>query len=184
MVDELATSDWCEALYREHAPKLVLFGRAMGLGHGESEDIVHEVFIALVKLAQPPQKPGHYLVRAFRNRVQNHRRSLFRRVWREFESKRWFEKEPGVDPVEGAAMAALVGLPREQREVIVLKIWHERTFEEIGELLEVSPNTAAGRYRYGLQKLRTALGNSDHESTPDFGGADVLVDAASPVGAH
>ena len=43
----------------------------------------------------------------------------------------------------------------EQREVIVLKIWHRCTFEEIGGLLEISPNTAAGRYRYGLQKIKS-----------------------------
>jgi hypothetical protein len=41
--------------------------------------------------------------------------------------------------------------------VIVLKIWHQHTFEEIGEILETSPNTVAGRYRYGLQKIRACL---------------------------
>ena len=54
-------------------------------------------------------------------------------------------------------------LPPEQREVIVLKIWHGCTFEEVGGLLEISPNTAAGRYRYGLQKIKLKL-EADHES--------------------
>ena len=48
----------------------------------------------------------------------------------------------------------LKGLPADQREVIVLKIWHDYTFEEIGTILEISPNTAAGRYRYGLKKMK------------------------------
>jgi hypothetical protein len=30
-------------------------------------------------------------------------------------------------------------------------------FEMIGRLFEVSPNTVAGRYRYGLNKLRACL---------------------------
>ncbi len=54
-------------------------------------------------------------------------------------------------------MNALAALPREQREVIVLKIWNGLTFEAIGRLFEVSPNTVAGRYRYGLNKLRACL---------------------------
>ena len=60
-------------------------------------------------------------------------------------------------------MKFLAQLPPEQREVIVLKIWHQRTSEEIGQMLEISPNTIAGRYRYGLQKIRTALGREDYE---------------------
>jgi len=34
------------------------------------------------------------------------------------------------------------------------------TFAEIGQILDISPNTAASRYRYGLEKLRTILGES------------------------
>ena len=48
--------------------------------------------------------------------------------------------------------------------MIVLKIWSRYTFEEIGGLLELSPNTDAGRYRYGLEKLRASLKGKDYES--------------------
>jgi RNA polymerase sigma-70 factor (ECF subfamily) len=44
-------------------------------------------------------------------------------------------------------------LPPAQSEVVVLKIWEGMTFAEIGEVLGESPNTAASRYRYALQKL-------------------------------
>jgi RNA polymerase sigma-70 factor (ECF subfamily) len=54
-------------------------------------------------------------------------------------------------------MQCLAQLPMEQREVIVLKVWQGCTFEEIGGLLDISPNTAAGRYRYGLQKIKVKL---------------------------
>ncbi len=60
-------------------------------------------------------------------------------------------------------MRCLEALPAEQREVIVLKIWHDYTFETIGQLLELSPNTVAGRYRYGLQKIRAVLAKEDYE---------------------
>ena len=65
-------------------------------------------------------------------------------------------------------MRCLAELPVDQREVIVLKVWHGCTFEEIGGLLEISPNTAAGRYRYGLQKMKLKL-----ETVSKFVGADV-----------
>ena len=38
-----------------------------------------------------------------------------------------------------------------------LKLWEGLTFEEIAAALDISPNTAASRYRYGLDKLRDRL---------------------------
>jgi RNA polymerase sigma-70 factor (ECF subfamily) len=131
---------------------------------------------------EAPEKPDHYCLRTFRNRALNYRRSLWRRVAREFESHRWFEREPEECAAEREATAALTRLPPEQREVIVLKIWHEYTFEEIGELLEISPNTAAGRYRYGLQKLRMSLRGAEYERDGRTGDAVALLGAAPPFG--
>ena len=52
---------------------------------------------------------------------------------------------------------ALAALPTEQREVIVMKIWGGLTFKGIGNVLRISPNTAASRYRYALEALRSHL---------------------------
>jgi RNA polymerase sigma-70 factor (ECF subfamily) len=52
---------------------------------------------------------------------------------------------------------ALMSLPLEQREVVSMKCFDEMTFADIGKVLNISPNTAASRYRYGLQKLRGKL---------------------------
>ncbi len=79
-------------------------------------------------------------------------------------------------------MQCLVKLPPEQREVIVLKIWHEHTFEAIGDLLQISPNTAAGRYRYGLKKLQACLKGKDYERLETLGKPIALMDAAPPFG--
>ena len=155
-------SNWCEALYEAKAAELILYGRALGLTHGEAEDVLQETFLVLLKMVvapngQMPLEPEHYCVRSYRNRALNHRRSLWRRLTRELESLRWFEKSPGETEAERAAMNCLAELPVEQREAIVLKIWHRFTFEEIGGLLGISPNTAAGRYRYGLRKIKLQL---------------------------
>jgi len=172
---------WCERLYESKAAELVLYGRALGLSHNEAEDVLQETFVALVRREQPPMQPEHYCVRAFRNRALNYRRSLWRRLARELESRRWFDRLPDETPQELAAMRCLSALPVEQREAIVLKIWHEYTFEEIGELLELSPNTVAGRYRYGLQKIRSRLKGERYEQLESIGDSTAFLDAAPPV---
>jgi RNA polymerase sigma-70 factor (ECF subfamily) len=176
---------WCEPLYRAKAAGLILYGRALGLGHSEAEDVVQETFLALLQRAGPPEEPERYCVRSFRNRALNYHRSFWRRLAREWESVRWFERSEGETPEERAAMRCLADLPGPQREVIVLKIWHEYTFEEIGELLDVSPNTAAGRYRYGLEKLQAGLKGEVYERVErvgSVGSAVALMDATPPVG--
>lgn len=174
--------DWCQRLYERKAAELILYGRALGLSHGAAEDVLQETFLALVRMPRPPREAEHYCLRSYRNRALNHRRSLWRRLTREWESLRWFEKSPGETPAERAAMACLADLPAAQREVIVLKIWHGCTFEEIGGLLEISPNTAAGRYRYGLQKIKIRLEAMDDERERDeFTGAPVALVAATPA---
>ena len=169
---------WCKRLYDEKAAGLILYGRALGLNHAEAEDVLHETFAALLRSGRTPDNPAHYCVRGFRNRALNHRRGLLRRVARELQSRHWFERGSGEDEREHAAMRCLAGLPVEQREVIVLKIWHEYTLEEIGELLGASPNTVAGRYRYGLQKLRARMKGWNHEEPDSVGGTVAFLDAA------
>lgn len=64
----------------------------------------------------------------------------------------------GLEPDAVAVVArALAELPEEQRTVVVLKLYEDLTFQEIGEVLGISPNTAASRYRYALEKLRPKL---------------------------
>lgn len=176
------TSDWREKLYESRAAALILYGRALGLSHAEAEDVLQETFLALLQKPQPPLRPEHYCVRSYRNRALNYRRSLWRRLMREMEAKRWFEPSPSENPAEHAAMRCLAELPMEQREVIVLKIWHGHTFEEIAALLEVSPNTAAGRYRYGLQKIRLRLEGADYERNESDRKPVAFLATASAIG--
>lgn len=172
---------WCEQLYESKAAALILYGRALGLSHSEAEDLLQETFIALMRMEEPPRQPEHYCVRAFRNRALNYKRSLWRRLTREWESLRWFERTEGETPAERAAIRCLAKLPPEQREVIVLKIWSEHTFEEIGQMLDLSPNTVAGRYRYGLQKMRACLQKEDYEPIGLPGDPFAAMEAAAPV---
>jgi RNA polymerase sigma-70 factor (ECF subfamily) len=181
-VKENSTQHWCEPLYDAKSAELILYGRALGLSHGEAQDVLQETFLALVQMPFVPAKLENYCVRSFRNRALNYRRSLWRRLAREWESLRWFEKSVDESAEERAAMRCLTQLPVEQREVIVLKIWHGCTFEEISGLLEISANTVAGRYRYGLQKIKYELKGIVYERS-EFAGESIAFLASAP-GVH
>jgi len=56
-----------------------------------------------------------------------------------------------------ALRQAFMRLPIEQREVVALKVFDGMTFEEIAKTIGVSVNTAASRYRYGVERLRRIL---------------------------
>jgi RNA polymerase sigma-70 factor, ECF subfamily len=174
-------SDWCQELYESHAPQILLYGRALGLHHSEAEDVLQDCFMTLMQRDVPPDEPLHYCLRAYRNRALNYRRSLWRRLTRELESHRWFEREQRESPQERVAMKCLETLPPEQREVIVLKIWHQYTFEEIGGLLDISPNTVAGRFRYGVKKLRAALNGNEYEPLESIGDENAFLDATRAI---
>ena len=47
-------------------------------------------------------------------------------------------------------------LPAEQKDVVFLKVFEGLTFKEIGLVCGTPANTAASRYRYGIEKLREA----------------------------
>jgi RNA polymerase sigma-70 factor (ECF subfamily) len=180
-VNHSELNHWCKALYESKAAGLILYGRALGLSHSEAEDVLQETFLALLNVHRQPDQPERYCLRTFRNRATNYRRSLWRRLARELESTRWFEVSPETNDSEIAAMRCLEKLPAEQREVIVLKIWHGFTFEEIAEVLEASPNTVAGRYRYGINKLKVLLKGTDYEQTGYFGESVAILESAATV---
>ena len=69
----------------------------------------------------------------------------------------WFDSESSDDETRSQLESKLKELPQKFAEVIMMKIWGERTFAEIAEILDISQNTAASRYRYGLEALKKSL---------------------------
>lgn len=172
---------WCRTLYDALASKLVLYGRSLGLTPAEAEDVLHDTFAALLRLQEVPLEPERYGRRAYRNRALNLRRSWLRRLSLDLHARCWFEPSPDEDPREARAMRELAHLPAAQREAVVLRIWHGCTFKEIGELTGVSQHTAAGRYRYGLSRLRQELEGLEDEPQGCSGAAVGWLDAPTPI---
>ncbi len=149
-------------LYDVSAPRLLRFAESLTRNRADAEDALQS---GLVKIARKPErladadKPWAYLVRVIRNEalkiVQRRRNGIslagILQAWRPLECQ--LELAETREQVQ----LAVRQLPPEQAEVVVLKIWEGFTFAEIAELIGESPNTAASRYRYALEKLSRSL---------------------------
>ena len=141
-------------LYERHGSALLAYACALLRDPSAAEDVLHQVFLNVLRgKAAIDGNPVHYLFRAIRNTALNHIRGQSREV--ELTGAGiWLESPDGSKEESLALQSALATLPAEQREVVVLKIWGQLTFEEAAAVIGVSANTAASRYRYGLEKLK------------------------------
>ena len=154
--------DAVASAYRTHAGALYRYAVMLTTDPAAAEDAIQQVFVKLTagrNLALAAASEGAYLRRAVRNecyRILNQRR----REQAVLNGKAMLAPAGlgPADPQEQAMLEqALRRLPPDQREVIHMKIYEELTFQQIADQLDESINTIAGRYRYGLEKLRQML---------------------------
>ena len=157
-----------EGYYDAHAEDLFRYFLAFTRSEADARDLLQDLFVKLARNAgclEGVKSERAFLLRMARNlAVDRLRRGQVRRR-REGECARG--KGPGTmftragDPDEAQFRAgleeALRDLPEEQRGVVFLKLWQGLTFEEVAAVEGISPNTAASRYRYGIDKLRARL---------------------------
>jgi RNA polymerase sigma-70 factor, ECF subfamily len=158
-----------EFLYRQYGAALLLFASAMTRERDRAQDVVHQVFLKFMekgKLNRAEDKKA-YLYACVRNAVLNERKLQDRHKPLQTDSA-WFSPPDRDVTGEQNLRRALVALPEEQREVVILHLWGELTFLQIGDLLSVSSNTAASRYRYALEKLRDLM-SAKENSCADSG---------------
>ena len=152
------------ALYDQYGARLFRVACSLISLPADAEDAVQEVFLGLVR--------GHTEL----ERICNPRAYLFaalRRAALRLAERRHAEMASPASAFQEIAAPvprtidadraeqlehALSSLPAEQRELIALKIDGGLSFAEIALVLGISPNTAASRYRYAIEKLRIALG--------------------------
>jgi len=160
--------------FEEHAARLLLFARQQTRSAADAEDVLQNAVLKIWNARKrrndgedPKETPDPAeIYTAIRRCAIDYGRRETRRTKREekvieFDQAKgveWFEcpferKERGREIRE-----AMERLPEPQKEVLVMKIWGEVTFAEIGQALQISENTAASRYRYALEALRRSLG--------------------------
>ena len=156
-------------IYMEYKDNLLTIAASLLHDTYAAEDVLHDVFVSFAGGIGNFQIRGslkNYLTASVVNRV----RDMYRK-------KRHFEVEleqagqlaANADgPVRTAEFGeqavrlteALARLPLEQRETIVLHLNGGMKFKEISQLQKMPLSTVQGRYRYGLDKLRTILKES------------------------
>jgi RNA polymerase sigma-70 factor, ECF subfamily len=147
-----------EVLYRQHGAALLLFATSVTGDRARAQDALHQVFLKLIEtggLSRAADKKA-YLFACVRNAVLNEAKSRERNTQLAPDSA-WFSPHDRDYAGEGNLRHAMAALPHDQREVVVLHVWGELTFSQVGDLLAISSNTAASRYRYALAKLRDLM---------------------------
>lgn len=166
--------DWGQWL-TENGARMLLFARQQTRTAEDAEDVLQD---ALVKLARKVQEGSFdggqeswrpFLYTTIRRLAIDLGRKNDRRTKREKKSEAdrlgetdgladpWFHGDAANQETRSLLEVELKKLPAKFSEVIILKVWGNHTFAEIGEMLGVSLNTVASRYRYGLERMRKAL---------------------------
>ncbi len=159
----------CEAvrvMYEKYKSDLLATAAALLKNPAAAEDVVHDVFVSFLKLKrfQLTGSLKGYLTTCVANGARTILRACTRHQQEPLE-----EALPVGSSAHGPDSEAMFGeesrllsqamgeLPYEQREVLMLHLRGGLKFAQIADSQKVSINTVQGRYRYGLEKLRSKL---------------------------
>jgi RNA polymerase sigma-70 factor, ECF subfamily len=151
-------------LYEKYCDDMLTLAVALVRDKSGAEDIVHDVFVALARSAAQMgyvRNLKGYLMTCVANRVRESMTARARQTTA-------LAGEPIVeysnpidvlidDETQRQLIAAMDQLPYEQQEVILLHLRGGLTFKAIAGHQGISINTVQGRYRYGLDKLRSIM---------------------------
>ena len=145
---------------------LLLFVRQWTCGNEgvAPEDVVQEAFLQLLRHSRKkgkPTQPLAWLFRVARNEAIARFRKKQRREKHEQqfcrERKDWFEPAPDKNLQNEELTEALEKLPLDHREIVVMRIWGELSFEEIAELTATPKTTVFRQYNESLHVLKKIL---------------------------
>ena len=169
IMEDAPDDDSWKTWFQLYGPKLLLCARQWTSSAADAEDVVQEAFIRFWRnQRQLPGSPMALLVTSVRRAALDLARRESRRAAREDRADGGLDARESLfvrlaegDDRREMVEAGLNRLPDEQRDVLVLKIWGELTFDEIAAQLEIPANTASSRYRYALVALRRELISAD-----------------------
>ena len=161
VMENVATHENWKVCFSQLAPGLLLFARQWMRSNADAEDVVQEAFVRFWRKQHSVDNRA-LLYATVRSIALDFIRRDSRRARR--EANAFSGSEQSVEPYfevddesQQVLHDAIDRLPHEQREVLVMKIWNEFTFAEIANVLGISQNTAASRYRYALAALKRNL---------------------------
>ena len=167
------SNDRITEIFRREQGRLRSFVRKRVADEGDAEDILQDVFSAMVEanwLTRPVEQAGAWLFRVARNRIIDFFRKK-RPV--QFEAEGIENLLPSADagPEEAYVRSllweeleqALAELPEEQRAVFIAHEIEGRSFKDLAAETGVSVNTLLSRKRYAVLHLRDRLKEINEE---------------------
>jgi RNA polymerase sigma-70 factor (ECF subfamily) len=161
------SDDALRRIYEKYRKDLLRLAIMLLNDVSDAEDIVHDVFLSFAQSATTLKVSGNlksYLLTCVSNRTRNRNRAKQCRhtvTLDEAKPVTSKEKQPDQWLICGEELSKwtdiMAKLPYEQREVVILHLRCGMKFREIAKLQGISVNTIKGRYRYGLDKLRSIL---------------------------
>ena len=154
-------------LFDRHGAALALFA---GQWTCQADDCVQESLVELAAQGATPENPVAWLYRVVRNRALNASRAERRRAAHEQAAVAghalWRASPAAATSVE--LKDALATLEATSREIVVLRVWGELAWQEIGEIVGRSKSAAQRDYVAALEKLR-GIWESTPTETPSRG---------------
>ena len=159
--------DVLERIYAKYKDDLMTLAAALLYDKSCAEDIVHDVFVKFIRSCgkmQLNQSLKGYLITCVVNTARNKNKAEQRREDTSLDEAGQFSSNlhsPDLNAMFNENLRklaqALSRLPYEQREVLLLHLYSGLKFKAIANLQNESISTIQGRYRYGLNKLRSML---------------------------
>ncbi|UNK43869.1 RNA polymerase sigma factor [Luteimonas sp. S4-F44] len=158
-----------ETLYRRHRDKLYRFLVRQVRNPALAEEIFQDVWQRVIAAREgwrPDALFATWLYRIAHNRLADHWRAAQHRPPPPEDADLRTARIVDPDDPERqlsqfeqrrGLQLALDALPDEQREVVLLRLEHELTLEEIGQITGVGRETVKSRLRYAMDKLRATL---------------------------
>ncbi len=153
-----------EQVYRQHRQALFSLALTITGCSGLAEDAVHDAFVRLCGMQESPSgRLAAYVYAAVRNSAVDCCRRAKRDVklagtlFAERQNLGIANTGPASEDVSARLRHEIESLDAGTREIIVMKIYGELTFDEIGKVLDTPPATVATRYRRALLALEEKL---------------------------
>ena len=160
-------------LIKKHQSKIYGFIYSKMPDRDVADDIFQDTFIKVIKTLKSNSynEEGKFLpwvMRISHNLIVDHfRKNKKMPMLRETEEFSIFsiltdsslnaEGRIITDVIEKDLQKIILGLPDDQKEVLMMRIYQDLSFNEIADLTGVSINTALGRMRYALMNLRKII---------------------------
>ena len=154
-------------IYEKYKADLLLLAMGLLNDKAAAEDVVHDVFLSFVRHLDRFRLTGSlkgFLLTCTANHARNWnkaQRIRLRADGPDGDTARNVAAEPLETLVCNEQLESLSGamaeLPFEQREIVMLHLHGQMTFQAIAKAMQISTNTAKSRYRYGIDKLRVTL---------------------------